>query len=46
LAWRSFASIHPITEPVFAAVGIFHTIDQGLPKRLEKLGYTVQRVPF
>jgi uncharacterized protein YbaP (TraB family) len=39
--------LHQQGKRVFAAAGILHmTGDQGLPKRLEKLGYAVQRVPF
>jgi uncharacterized protein len=39
--------LHQQGKRVFAAVGILHmTGDQGLPKRLEKLGYAVERVPF
>jgi uncharacterized protein YbaP (TraB family) len=39
--------LHQQGKPVFAAVGILHmTGDQGLPKRLEKLGYAVARVLF
>jgi uncharacterized protein len=39
--------LHQQGKRVFAAVGILHmTGDQGLPKRLEKLGYAVARVPF
>ena len=39
--------LHQQGKSVFAAAGILHmTGDQGLPKRLEKLGYAVQRVPF
>ena len=39
--------LHQQGKRVFAAIGMLHmTGDQGLPKRLEKLGYAVKRVPF
>jgi uncharacterized protein len=39
--------LHQQGKRVFAAVGTLHmTGDQGLPRRLEKLGYAVKRVPF
>ena len=39
--------LHQQGKRVFAAAGILHmTGDQGLPKRLEKLGDQVERVPF
>ena len=39
--------LHGEGRSVFAATGILHMVgDGGLPRRLEKLGYTVERVAF
>jgi uncharacterized protein YbaP (TraB family) len=40
-------ALHREGKPVFAAVGILHMVgDTGVPRLLEKLGYTVERVKF